>query len=150
MCLMLYLATSNDQPLRTSPELSVEEVESSREGVRQWFSLPTVHFIGAHTGCSCGFSSLIGEEPVECLDGMFRDDADREADIRSVQSLLTRIREHVVAANEVQLYPVWDGNEDSPPKGTINLRLDAMNPETFVFNQQFLYLIRRDADESRL
>jgi hypothetical protein len=52
---MLYLATSNEQPLRRSLELSVEEVEPSREAVRQWFSLPIVRFIGAHTGCSCGF-----------------------------------------------------------------------------------------------
>jgi hypothetical protein len=67
MCLMLYLATKGDQPLGTSPELNVEEVETSREAVRLWFSLPTIRFIGAHTGCSCGFPSVIAEEPVEYL-----------------------------------------------------------------------------------
>jgi hypothetical protein len=146
MCLMLYLATSNDQPLRTSHELSVEEVESSREAVRQWFSLPTVRFIGAHTGCSCGFPSVISEEPVEYFDGMFCDDEDREADLCSVRSLLALVQEHVAAAGEVQLYPVWDGEEDKPPKGTIYLRLDALEPETFFFTQHFLYRITRDAD----
>ena len=30
-----------------------------REAVIQWFTLPTVRFIGAHTGCSCGFPSVI-------------------------------------------------------------------------------------------
>ena len=49
MCLMLYLASSDDQPLSSSPELSVEEVEPSREAVRQWFALPIVRFVGAHT-----------------------------------------------------------------------------------------------------
>ena len=104
MCLMLYLATSDDQPLRSSPELSVEEVEASRESVRQWFSLPTVRFIGAHTGCSCGFPHVIAEEPIEYWDGMF-DGQDREADLKSVESLLGLVREHVTATGEVQLYP---------------------------------------------
>jgi len=110
MCLMLYLATSHEQPLRRSSELSVEEIEPSREAVRQWFSLPIVRFIGAHTGCSCGFSHVVSEKPIEYWDGMF-DGQDREADLRSVDSLLDLVREHVRAAGEVQLYPVWDGGE---------------------------------------
>ena len=48
MCLMLYLATSNDQPLRTSPDLSVETVKMAREAVCQWVSLTTVSFIGTN------------------------------------------------------------------------------------------------------
>jgi hypothetical protein len=146
MCLMLYFATSNDQPLRSSPELSVEHVETTRESVRQWFSLPTVRFIGAHTGCSCGFPSVIAEEPVEYFEGMFGDDEDREADLRSVQALLAMIREHVVTFGEVQLYPVWDGEEDRSPKGTINVRLDALDPDRFFFNQQFFYRVTREAE----
>lgn len=138
---MLYLATQRDQPLRNSPELSVEEIEGSREAVRQWFSLPTVRFVGAHTGCSCGFPSVMAEEPVEYFDGIFHDDENREADLHSLQSLLILIREHVAAAGEVQLYPVWDGEEGNPPKGTIDLGLDALNPETFFFNEQFLYRV---------
>jgi hypothetical protein len=94
MCLMLYMATHGGQPRRNSPELSVEEVEPSREAVRQWFSLPVVRFIGAHTGCSCGFPHVVGDEPVEYWAGMFGDQ-DREADLRSVESLLVLGREHV-------------------------------------------------------
>jgi hypothetical protein len=52
---MLYLGTNANLSLRAAPDLAVEEVETSREAVRQWFSLATVCFIGAHTGCSCGF-----------------------------------------------------------------------------------------------
>jgi hypothetical protein len=143
MCLMLYLATSDDQPMRSSPELSVEEVEASRESVRQWFSLPTVRFIGAHTGCSCGFPHVIAEEPVEYFDGMF--DGHREADLRSVDSLLVIVREHVTATGEVQLYPVWDGEEGNPPKGVIRVGLDSLNRETFVLNEQFFYRVTADA-----
>ena len=142
MCLMLYAATRGDQPLRTAPDLRVEEVEDSRVAVHQWFSLPTVRFIGAHTGCSCGFPHLVmAPEPAEYFDGMFRDDEDRAADLRSLRLLLALIREHVGTAGEVQLYPVWDGNEASPPKGTLDVALDTLNPETFVFTEQFFYRV---------
>jgi hypothetical protein len=144
MCLMLYMATQGEQPLRSAPELSVEEVERSREAVRQWLSLPTVRFIGAHTGCSCGFPSVTAEEPIEYWEGMFHNDENRQADLISLRSLLTLVREHVAAAGEVELYGVWNGEEGSPPKGTIDLELDALNPETFFFNEQFLYRVRQD------
>ena len=138
MCLMLYMATRGDVPVRSSPELSVEEVEPSREAVREWFSLPVVRFIGAHTGCSCGFPHVVAEEPIEYWDGMF-DGQDRDADLESVDSMLGLVREHVRATGEVQLYPVWDGEEGSAPKGVINLGLGALKREQFFFNEQVFY-----------
>jgi hypothetical protein len=144
MCLMLYLATQNDQPLWATPELSIEEVEPSREAVRHWFSLPTVRFIGAHTGCSCGFPHVLSAEPVEYYDGMFDDD--REEDLRSVDSLLAIVREHVTATGEVQLYPVWDGEEGNPPKGVISVGLGSLARETFFLNEQFFYRVTADAE----
>ena len=145
MCLMLYMATRGDVPVRSSPEMSVEEVEPSREAVRQWFSLPVVRFIGAHTGCSCGFPHIIAEEPFEYFEGMFNEGEARAADLRSVESLLALIREHVSAAGEVQLYPTWDGEEGSPPKGAIEVTLDALDRQTFFFNEQFFYRVTREA-----
>jgi hypothetical protein len=50
MCLMLYLATSGEQPLETAPELTIEEVDRADDTVRRWLSLPTVRFVGAHSG----------------------------------------------------------------------------------------------------
>ena len=123
MCLMLYLATSTDLPLRTSPEITIEEVESSRQAVRQWFRLPVVRFIGAHTGCSCGFPSVIAETPVDYFEGVFRDAEHRELDLQSVRALLKLVREHIMASGEVQLYPVWGGDEGLRPKGTIDVRV---------------------------
>ena len=145
MCLMLYLATSDEQPLRRSPEISVEEVEPSRDAVRQWFSLPIVRFIGSHTSCSCGFPSVVAAEPVEYFVGMFDDDEDREADLTSVDSLLVIIRGHVAATGEVELYPVWDGEESNPPKGVLTVDLVSLNRETFFLKQHFLYRVTADA-----
>jgi hypothetical protein len=145
MCLMLYMATQGDLPVRSSPELSVEEVEASREAVRQWFSLPVVRFIGAHTGCSCGFPYVTAEEPIEYWEGMF-DGQDREADLMSAEALLALVREHVTATGEVQLYPVWDGEEGKPPKGVINLGVGTLSRERFFFNERFFYRVNAAAE----
>jgi len=140
---MLYLGTHGDLPLRTSPDLAVEDVQPSRDAVRQWFSLPTVRFIGAHTGCSCGFPNVNAEEPIEYWEGIFDLYDSRDADLRSVQELLSIVREHVARFGGVELYPVWDGNEHLPPKGQVEVSADALNPETFLFTEQFFYRVGR-------
>ena len=140
---MLYLATAGDQPLRSSPELRVEEVESARTTVRQWFSLPTVRFIGAHTGCSCGFPSVIAQEPIEYYEGIFDTSEERASDLASTRALIALIQQHLLDGPEVQLYPVGAGAEGCPPKGTVQLSIDAVDPETFLFTEQFLYCVSR-------
>lgn len=144
---MLYLAAAGDVPLRAPTEppsdLSVEEVDISRRAVRQWFSLPTIRFIGSYTGCSCGFPSVIAEEPIEYFDGMFDGDDDREEELRSVRALLTLIQEHVSASGEVQLYPVADRDEHLPPKGKIDVSVNTLAPSSFVLNERFVHCIGR-------
>jgi hypothetical protein len=151
MCLMLYLGTNGNLPLRTAPDLAVEEVETSRAAVHRWFSLPTVRFIGAHTGCSCGFPYVVAEEPVDYWDGLFEPGDSRDADLRSLQALLTIVREHVSDFGAVELYPVWDGNEHMPPKGTVEVPVNSLDLETFLFTEQFFYRVKEgDDDKPRL
>ena len=144
MCLMLYLGTNGNLPVRAAPNLAVEEVEASREAVRQWFLLLTVRFIGAHTGCSCGFPHVLAEEPIEYWDGMFEPGDGRDANLRSAQALLTIIQEHVATFGGVELYPVWDGDEHLPPKGIIEVSVDSLDAETLLFTEQFFSRVGRE------
>jgi len=145
MCLMLYLGTQGDLPLRAGPELAIEEVETSRAAVRQWFSLPTVRFIGAHTGCSCGFPHVVmAEEPGVHWDGLFEPGDERNAELESVRALLAIIREHVTAFGGVELYPVWDGNEHLTPKGAIEWSLESLDPEMLLLTEQFFHRVIRE------
>ena len=66
---------------------------------------------------------------------------DRDDHLRSVESLLVLIREHVAATGEVPLYTVWDGEEASPPKGVINVGLDSLNRATFLLTERFCYRV---------
>ena len=139
MCMMLYIGTREDLPLRATADLRIEEVTA--EAVRQLFSLPHVHFIGAHTGCSCGFPSVTADVPIEFYPGMLDDNPEREADLRSVAALLGLIAEQTSQGDEVQLYPVWNGEEGQPPKGTIELAPERLAANQFFFNERFFYRI---------
>ena len=141
MCLLLYMATHDDLPPQTSVDIRVEDVEASRAAIRQWFSLPEVHFIGAHTGGSCGFPHIVAEEPIEYYDGMFDGDEKRQPELRSAEALLALIREYVIDNGEVQLYSVWNGNEGLAPKGVISVALDSLRRESFFLNEQFFYRV---------
>ena len=139
---MLYLGTASDIPTDAAADLRIEEVREADLGVKQWFSLPYIHFIGAHTGCSCGFPSVTADVPIEFFPGMFDDNPDRAADLRSVEALLALIGRHASKTTEIQLYPVWNGEEAKPPKGTIDLVTDDLAADRFLFNERFFYRIR--------
>ena len=138
---MLYIGTAQEWPLVSTPDLRVEAVEASRATVANWFSQPVVRFIGAHTGCSCGFPSVMAEAPVEYYDGMPLESDDRAADLRSVAALLGLLRELGTNTDPVELYPVADGEESDPPKGRIDWHLEALNPERFFFNERFMHVV---------
>ena len=143
MCLTVYLGTKLEPALIATPHLTVERMSPDCEQVRQWFSLPQVCFVGAHTGCSCGFPHVVAEEPIEYWEGMFDDSDDRQNDRRSLQALLDLIRPHVLESGVVELYPVWNGEEALPPKGTVRQSFDPIKAEAFVFTERFLYQITR-------
>jgi hypothetical protein len=148
MCLMLYVGSSDALPLSESADLRIERVEDDRQGVAQWFKSPAVQFVGAHTGCSCGFPSFIAEVPIEYYEGMPLDSDDREADLRSVRALLALLGRSAQGGHLIELYPIADGDELKPPKGLIEWRLESLDPERFFLNEGFMHVVRiRDQPE---
>ena len=142
MCLTVYLGTSVEPPLVATPDITVKRVSPDAEPVRQWFSLPHVCFVGAHTGCSCGFPYVVAEEPIDYWEGMFDESEDRQNDRRSLQALLDLMQPHVLESGVVQLYPIWNGEETLPPKGTVRLTLESITADAFVFTERYLYEVR--------
>jgi len=142
MCLMLYIGTATELPLTTSADLRVERVSEPRDRVRHWFSQPAVRFVGAHTGCSCGFPSVTGESPVQYYEGMPLESDDRQADLRSVRALIVLLGGIVTDTASVELYPVADGDESEAPRGVIEWRLDSLDPGRLFFNERFMHVVR--------
>ncbi len=141
MCLMLYIGCKKELPVSTSPDLRVEYVDEARQCVLQWFSLPTVRFIGAHTGCSCGFPSVISESPIECYSGMPLESDERAADLLSVRALLSLLGEVLASGQRVELYPAWDGDEGVVPKGVISWQMDQLEADQLFFNEGFMHVV---------
>lgn len=142
MCLMLYVATTGDQPYLETDLLNVEDVEPKRLAVRQWLTLPVVRFVGAHTGCSCGFRSVEATEPIAFDPEMFYEEP-RTADTAraSLAALLAMARSFAERDGAIELMAVWDGDEGEPPLGTIDKTVGDLQPETWFFIERFLYRV---------
>lgn len=143
MCLMLYIGTAEELPTGSSPDLTIEAVSEPRQEVKLWFSHPAVSFVGAHTGCSCGFPSIMAESPLDYYEGMPLQSDDRAADLRSVRALLDLIGQTLVRSDRVEFYPVPDGDELKEPKGVIEWKMSSLDPERLFFNERFLHVVHR-------
>jgi hypothetical protein len=142
---MLYAGTAST-PASTHPaDLRLEPVDGHRQVVTQWFSQPVVSFIGAHTGCSCGFPSVLAETPVEYYEGMPFESDDRAADLRSVRALLELLRQGTAGSHVVELYPVADGEEGVRPRGVVEWQLESLDSERFFFTEGFMHRVRAGA-----
>lgn len=147
MCMMLYVGTAAPLPEFADADLRVEALGPSNVAVRASFTQPSVQYVGAHTGCGCGFPHVLGETPIEYFEGMF-DDEDREADVRSTRRLLKLVRSCVDRGETVELYAVWARDEGRAPKGTVRWRLADLDPERMVFTEGFLYVVRASSGGS--
>jgi len=148
MCLMLYVGTRQELALSSSADLKVERVDTARETVTRWFENPVVRFVGAHTGCSCGFPSVIAESAIDHYAGMPLDSDDREADLRSVRALLELMGQILATSGAVELYPVADGDESKAPRGVIEWQLSALDPERFFLNEGFMHVVGRGRSQN--
>jgi hypothetical protein len=143
MCLMLYLASATEQPTFASSDLKIGPIDPRYGSVPPVFTLPWVRFVGAHTGCSCGFPYVIAEQPFEYYEGMFADSEDRCADLTSLRTLLPIVAEQVRATGSAEMYPVWNGEETLPAKGRITMTTNELDADRFFFIERFLYRIVR-------
>ena len=132
MCLLLYLGSDRECALELAPS-----------SVRQWFSTRHIYFVPAIGECSCAFPHVSAEEPIAYFDGIFDDDDDRDAQLAHVRKLLDLIAACLSQSNCVELYPVWNGEEASPPKGNVHVPFTELRAETFLLTEQFLYRIHR-------
>lgn len=148
MCMMLYAGTAAPLPEFADADLRVEPLDPTGAAVRQWFTLPSVQYVGAHTRCGCGFPHVLAETPNTYFEGMFDGDEDREADIRSTRGLAELIRPCLDRGETVELYPAWAGDEGRAPKGRVRWGPADLDPERTVFTEGFLYVVRADTGES--
>ncbi|GGO40210.1 hypothetical protein [Deinococcus humi] len=140
MCNFLFLASSRPLPLLPAREEELEfyvtELKDREKSVLEWFSEPNAYFIGSYSGCSC---------PFECEYDWDDPDPDELEDIakgrRDFSLLASYLRQAVQEGAKLQLYNAWD--YWLPPVQVMDLKIDSLMQERFVFSDRQLYHVVR-------
>lgn len=130
MCLEAFVASEHELPTTgaelpetPSPEFRILPCPVRADAVRGILQLPFVYYLGAHTGCSCGFNSggvawqgLATPDDVRANAGALLDD-ERVA-FEAEQASRERLRDVVATARQagrVRVYACWWGDEALAP-----------------------------------
>jgi hypothetical protein len=111
MCLAVYLASDRSLPLVEQAAFLVRPLERREAGVRRHFSKPHIYYIGAYTGCGCGF---IPDDPSEA--------AQRAETIAQFVAYLDR----EVPELQLELFVCWEGAQAKTPVHRLRLTRDQL------------------------
>ncbi|MEZ5316209.1 MAG: hypothetical protein R2752_02300 [Vicinamibacterales bacterium] len=141
MCMAVYAAADAPLPLvewdTAQPAFNVHPLEPRDEPVRRHFTRPFVVFVGAHTGCACGFAY-----------GAFapRDDLERAEDARARASV-TALRRYLTAAvaelGVVELFSCWEGDQGAEARHRLEVGPDHFGGEAFEFPEKAYFVVHR-------
>ena len=139
MCKVLFVAAAMPLPLRseTTPPapLSVRELRDVRAPVRAQFAHAHVYFVGAHTGCSCGFDVDEGDD-------------DEAAGRESLRQLRAFLEAAVRTAGTLELFACWNGDEGVTPELRETITADYFDDrsERFALPERWFALLAMTAD----
>ena len=137
MCWVLYIAADEPLPLiawdEKSPAFNVTTLRDVDEPVRARFTRPHVAYLGAHTGCGCGFDpgQANQEHPDEA-----RDTA------AALAALADYLRTATADGRAVELYVCWSGDEALPVEQAMDITPDALHPGMEWFPERTLLSVR--------
>jgi hypothetical protein len=121
MCYMLYLGS--DAPLPVSkfdtqnPTFYISDKDGNIKHARKYFAKKYIYYVGAHTGCGCGFFyNLSGDGPDDYL-----------ITKKSATDLAETIKEALKNSETVELLVSWAGNENKEPQ-----KIYRMTPEQLI------------------
>ncbi len=108
-----FLSSDAELPLthgwsETSPRFWVAEPRPDElERVRRNLTLQHIRYVGAHTGCGCGFRAVWGNMPEPMVDDAAAAQSDHDAFAAYLRAL---------PLAPMQLYACWSGDEAEPPE----------------------------------
>jgi hypothetical protein len=145
MCMALYLAA--DEPVPTTEWREGESVfviqplNESQERVRKQFTKPAVFYLGAHTGCSCGFA--YGQLKPETPEQLLQEQMSR----RSVEELQGFLAGQVANGRDVELFACWEGDQGAPPEQRLDITPSHFTGESFELQEKAFYRVRGAAQQ---
>jgi hypothetical protein len=117
-----------------SPVFHVSEPRECELVVRQHLPFSSVRYIGAHTGCGCGFrrshAGYIDADP---------DDADENAAAQADhEALVAYLRAMPIQPRPMQIYGCWSGDESLPPEHFRTCAISQLVSSDFGFQEREL------------
>lgn len=145
MCLMMYLGSEILLPERDTAFLQVLTPHESELAVREYFDEPYVYFVGAHTGCSCGFPYEFGDpaSDVRCHDPI----GAGTYDISSAVALLELFDECLRGASVCTVICMPTGAESEPPTRELSWSRSDLEADTLMLQPGCRYRIKKGVPE---
>jgi hypothetical protein len=142
--MVYFLGTGREAPIldtwtESSPRFYVSEPQPEElSGVRTNLPLPFVRYLGAYTGCGCGFRSIP-------RDG-FRSDPEHPAATQADHESLVRYLREVLTENQsAQIYGCWSGEESQPAERHRTIEVSEIASSDFVFRERELLTVIPDS-----
>lgn len=144
MCMAYYLGSETDAPLtapwsEASPAFHVSDPGECEFVVRQHLAFPCIRYIGAHTGCGCGFrcshDGCIDTDP----DDPDEDDPDEDAAAQADhEALVAYLQAMPTQPRLMQIYGCWEGDESEPPEHFRTCSISELASSDFGFQEREL------------
>jgi hypothetical protein len=139
----MALFIASDEPLpvvewrESAPAFNTQQLSDAEQGVRRHFTKPHVCYLGAHTGCSCGFA--YGQIPP----GVHRDEREEAAGRASVAALRQYLAEAVERLGEVELCSSWEGDWHREPEQRLEVTPEWFGGDTFDMPEKVVFRVKR-------
>ncbi|HEX5719828.1 MAG TPA: hypothetical protein VF179_26980 [Thermoanaerobaculia bacterium] len=143
MCLQIYLAADVPIAANHGAAISAALVDPQVNPVGRWLSSSHVYRLQGRQESGCGFPYVVAEEFIEYFEGMFEDWGERDEEVENARGLLGLSAISLETAAAVEIYPVWDGDESLPPKGSVEKSLSELVPEQLVLTERFVLRLAR-------
>ena len=139
MCMAVYIAS--DAPLQLvqwnidQPNFHVSEltVDENDEKVKGQFSKPFIYYVGAYTGCGCGFE--YGRYPE------YEDDVEKKR--QSVNQFSKYLANALQESETIELFACWEGDQAEKPVKHGKLIPTDIGGDSFWFEEREFFVVQR-------
>jgi hypothetical protein len=133
----LYIASDHQLPLidwdENKPDFYVKELGGQYdEKVKSQFTKPHIYYVGAHTGCGCGFE--YGRYP--------NNENDEEKSRQSVNQLSDYLGVVTAKFGEIELFACWEGDQAKEPEHRGEITAKEIGGKSFWFEEKQFLIIK--------
>ncbi len=143
MCFAVYIGTNQKQTITSWKQddtlLYLEELSKDDEIVKTKFTKPFVYYVGADTGCSCGFAWEVENF----------DEPEEQDNKKSPQALIDFITSQT-KKEDIEFYCCWEGDWGDPVEQRIELDISDVRLDKYYFMEEKRFVLFRQQMKTEL